>query len=111
MQVENAVRVDGAELDLQKARFEVLEFLRKRDGHSEATFEQIREPGTGAGIDLSDWRNAKLRQTLVDNPKTVLVREGVLRYLPPYGARDRAGSTATSVDSAALDRPSVSRSL
>mmetsp|Transcript_54945 Transcript_54945/g.119840 ORF Transcript_54945/g.119840 Transcript_54945/m.119840 type:complete len:319 (+) Transcript_54945:162-1118(+) len=101
-----AVRVvdsNGDQIVLGRALFKVIEFLQGREGHSEASLEEIQ---LAVKIDLHTATNTPLLKALRDNPKIeVQERAGMdirLRYLPPYGIRN-AASLAHVLQRALLD--------
>jgi len=111
---QHVVDIDGNEILLPKALKSIINFLQKREHHAEASLDEVQQ---ATNIDLTLSANAKLLENLQENPK-VEPLEGVgmamrLRYLPPYGIRNKAALAhvmqKTLVDGVALGngRPST----
>ena len=86
-ETRRVLKVDGTDLNFNKAIFDIVDFLKKREHLAEATFDEVRN---AKGIDLQ--RNAELLNELRSNNKRVEVYDNGgglrIRYAPPHGVRN-----------------------
>mmetsp|Transcript_69275 Transcript_69275/g.115142 ORF Transcript_69275/g.115142 Transcript_69275/m.115142 type:complete len:318 (+) Transcript_69275:69-1022(+) len=82
---------DGGEMLMSKALYLIKNYLQGRDGHSEATADEICK---SVNINITDKANAKLQENLLDNLRIEPIQKSGmalrLRYRPPYQIRNEA---------------------